>query len=89
MSSFFIGLVISSQLLIGKSLLFQHHNWQVVCDNTHLCRIAGYSSDSEKNRVSVLIMREAGARKKMKAEVQLALYDEDEEKVFKNFPYPL
>jgi len=39
------GLLISSQLLSGKSLSFQYYDWQVVCDNTHVCRIAGYSSD--------------------------------------------
>jgi len=77
-----IGLLISSQLLSGKSLSFQHHDWQVVCDNTHLCRIAGYSSDSAKLRVSVLLTREAGQRKETKAELQLAWADE----LFKKLP---
>jgi len=76
------GLLISSQLLSGKSLSFQHHDWQVVCDNTHVCRIAGYSSRDIKLRVSVLLTREAGQRKETKAELQLAW----DEKLFKKLP---
>ena len=80
-------LLIGSQLLSAKSLSYQHHDWQVVCDNTNTCRIAGYSSDdSDGNRVSVLITREAGARKKIKANIQLGRYGDDDEKLFKSFP---
>jgi len=80
-------LLIGSQLLSAKSLSYQHHDWQVVCDNTNTCRIAGYSSDdSDGNRVSVLITREAGARKNIKANIQLGRYGDDDEKLFKSFP---
>ena len=81
-----IGLLISLQFLEGKSLSFQHHDWQVVCDNAHTCRIAGYSSDNAKYSVSVLITREAGARKKMRGEIQLGHYGEADEKLLKKFP---
>ena len=81
-------LIMGVQLLSAKSLSFQHHDWQVVCDNTNACRIAGYSSDnSDGNRVSVLITREAGVRTKMKAEVELGRYGEEDEKLFKRFPF--
>ena len=82
-----VGLFMGSQLLDGKSLSFQHHDWQVVCDNTYTCRIAGYSSDEEEeNRISVLLTRKAGARTKTTAKIQLAMYDESDEKLFKKFP---
>ena len=38
-----------------------HHDWQVVCDNTRTCRLAGYQSVDESTLpVSVLFTRRAG-----------------------------
>ncbi len=44
----------------------------MVCDNTHLCRIAGYSSDAEELGVTVLLERKAGPKEQRKAKVQLS-----------------
>lgn len=40
---------------------FDHEDWQVVCDNTRTCRVAGYQSDDADMPVSVLLTRKAGA----------------------------
>ncbi len=40
---------------------FDHEDWQLVCDNTRTCRVAGYQSDDAGMPVSVLFTRSAGA----------------------------
>ena len=40
---------------------FDHEDWQLVCDNTRTCRVAGYQSDDAGMPVSVLFTRKAGA----------------------------
>ncbi len=40
---------------------FQHEDWQLVCDNTRTCRVAGYQRDDADMPVSVLLTRKAGA----------------------------
>lgn len=82
------GLLIGSQLLVAKSLIFEHHDWEVVCDNSNLCRIVGYSSDEAEHRLSVLLSREAGAKQEIKAKVQLAYFGEEEGKIFNKLPSP-
>jgi hypothetical protein len=41
--------------------VFDHEDWQVVCDNSRTCRVAGYQSDDADMPVSVLLSRKAGA----------------------------
>ena len=41
--------------------VFDHEDWQLVCDNTRTCRAAGYQSDAADMPVSVLLTRKAGA----------------------------
>ena len=40
---------------------FDHQDWQMVCDNTRTCRVAGYQRDDADMPVSVLLTRQAGA----------------------------
>lgn len=40
---------------------FDHQDWQLVCDNTRTCRVAGYQRDDADMPVSVLLTRKAGA----------------------------
>lgn len=40
---------------------FDHGDWQLVCDNTRTCRVAGYQRDDADMPVSVLFTRKAGA----------------------------
>jgi Protein of unknown function (DUF1176) len=39
---------------------FQHEDWELVCDNTRTCRVAGYQRDDSEMPVSVLLTRKAG-----------------------------
>ena len=41
--------------------VFDHEDWQLVCDNTRTCRAAGYQRDAADLPVSVLLTRKAGA----------------------------
>lgn len=38
---------------------FEHKDWEVACDNTLTCRVAGYASEEGKGG-SVLLTRKAG-----------------------------
>lgn len=57
-----------------EGLSFQHKDWELVCDNTHTCRAAGYSAES--GGLSVLLTREAGAKGTLHAELAIAEVDE-------------
>lgn len=54
---------------------FSHEDWQVVCDNTRTCRIAGYSALDSDMPVSVLLTREAGRDTAISGEVKVGRYD--------------
>lgn len=61
-----------------KGLEFEHHDWQVSCDNIGTCRIAGYHDDEEiDNRlVSVLLTRTIDDKKPIQGVVKVELlYD--------------
>ena len=46
---------------------FEHGDWQLICDNTHTCRAAGYQVDD--GPVSVLLTREAGTNAAVRGEL--------------------
>ncbi|WLF83407.1 DUF1176 domain-containing protein [Moraxella sp. ZY210820] len=60
-----------------KGLEFEHHDWQVSCDNIGTCRIAGYHQEEETRRlVSVLFTRTMDSKKPIQGVVQVdLLYD--------------
>ncbi|PVZ89008.1 DUF1176 domain-containing protein [Serratia sp. S1B] len=53
------GSFVSSAMAQDEGVAFEHKNWELVCDNTHTCRAAGYS-DGPDSTGSVLITRLAG-----------------------------
>lgn len=57
-----------------KGLHFQHHDWEVACDNTRTCRVAGYQSDGDENAVSLLLTRQAGPGQAVDAKLTLGDY---------------
>jgi hypothetical protein len=59
-----------------RGISFSHKNWEVVCDNTRTCRMAGYSSDYCG---SVLITRAAGPNTPLEGKVTLADYCDENE----------
>ena len=60
------------------SVTFEHHDWQLVCDNTRTCRAAGYHRDGDEAGVSVLLTRHAGPGTPVTAQVVLGSYLESE-----------
>lgn len=63
---------------------FFHKDWEVICDNTLTCRVAGYSpeeknsgEDKEAQDVSLLITRQAGQNTPITAEVTFAEVDKE------------
>jgi hypothetical protein len=60
------------------SVGFDHHDWELVCDNTRTCRAAGYHSEEQGDSppVSMLLTRRAGPSAPVTAEVTLGDVDE-------------
>lgn len=59
-------------------LQFQHHDWELACDNTRTCRAAGYHAEEGDYRpVSVLLERKAGPDEPVVAELCLGDAGED------------
>ncbi|MDR2364515.1 MAG: HDOD domain-containing protein [Zoogloeaceae bacterium] len=60
---------------------FQREDWEITCDNTRACRMAGYNPESHYggNRGSVLITRAAGQDTPLEGFVTLADWDEGED----------
>lgn len=56
---------------------FQHHDWELVCDNTLTCRIAGYHGSSSPLAGSILFVRKAGSNAAIMGKAKLGNYDND------------
>jgi hypothetical protein len=53
------------------SLYFQHGDWELACDNTRVCRAAGYQSDDDSLPISVLLTRKAGPGAPVTGQLQI------------------
>lgn len=62
------------------SLTFTHDDWEIACDNTRSCRVAGYhagtSDGSVPLPVSVLLTRAAGPYEPVQGKLQIGLPEE-------------
>ena len=45
---------------IAEGVKFWHKDWELACDNTGICRAAGYHEDRADLPVSVLVTRRPG-----------------------------
>lgn len=81
-------LVASPLAYAGEAgMSFSHKDWEIACDNTRTCRAAGYQSDDEDEiPVSVLLTRLAGPGEKVKGELMIGDYDEEQ---LKKLPDPI
>lgn len=58
-------------------LSFQHHDWELACDNTRTCRAAGYHAEEGRNLpLSVLLERQAGPGQAFTAQLRLGDADD-------------
>lgn len=76
-----VGMMVGTSVF-AQGISFEHKDWQINCDNTRTCRAAGYSSDDDVNRVTVLLIRKAGKGQDVSALVQFALTDDINDNVF-------
>jgi hypothetical protein len=67
----------------AEGVYFQHGDWEIVCDNTLTCRMAGYCAeeDHENGCGSVLITRAAGPNAPLEGKVTMADFHDER-------PYP-
>jgi len=80
-------LLLLNNLPLMAAASFDYYDWQMVCDNTNTCRVAGYSSElTDSLPVSVLLTRKAGKNQAIKGELKLAYFSEEDEKVFNALP---
>lgn len=82
-----VALTLAASVLVASSLGvaadragtgFSHKDWELACDNTGTCRAAGYQADGVQPAVSLLLVRKAGPRQEITAQVQLGSYDEQD-----------
>lgn len=52
-------------------IYFAHGDWEIACDNTRTCRMAGYQSDDDELTISVLLTRKAGAKQTVIGELMI------------------
>lgn len=77
-STFFMLAMLTLPVFAHQSgVTFEHKNWELACDNTLTCRIAGYAKEEDPSG-SVLITRSAGANAIPTGEVTLGDTEEDE-----------
>jgi hypothetical protein len=66
----------------APGISFSHEDWEIACDNTRTCRMAGYCAEENENYyercASVLITRLTGPDTPLEGKATLADYDEDE-----------
>jgi len=59
-------------------ITYEHHDWQLVCDNTRTCRAAGYQSDdSIDSPIALVFERKAGPNEPISAELYLGSWEGD------------
>ena len=62
----------STASVASTPLSFSSQDWQVACDNTRTCRLAGYQADNSSDLpVSLLLVRRAGANATVDGKVKL------------------
>lgn len=79
MKKIFIGLIIGCSMIIASES-FSHEDWEVVCDNTHTCRMAGYTEytlDQSYFPISLYFERKAGAKTVIESKIDFADYPEN------------
>ena len=73
-----------------EATTFSHEDWELACDNTRTCRIAGYPGDQDMGTVSVLLTRKAGPATATTGRVMLGCgWDEDDLKLPARFKLAL
>lgn len=80
-SIFSINKIVSATLLAVSAIAMSslssatveltHQDWQVACDNTRTCRLAGYQAEDSDFPISILLMRRAGSEANVIGKIKL------------------
>lgn len=69
---FISAIAISPASYAASPVEYTNKDWQVVCDNTRTCRMAGYQADINSDfAASILLTRPAGANAEVTGEIKL------------------
>ena len=64
--------LLSSVTQAATPVSFSNQDWEVACDNTRTCRLAGYQAENNSDLpVSLLLVRRAGANATVDGKVKL------------------
>ncbi len=64
--------VISTSSFAASPVEYTQQDWQVVCDNTRTCRMAGYQADPSSDfPASIMLTRKAGSKAEVTGEIKL------------------
>lgn len=74
--SAFAALFAAPALAATSGTMFQHHDWELACDNTGTCRAAGYQADEDDLAMSLLLTRAAGPATPTTGEVKFGFYED-------------
>ncbi|MGN6283096.1 DUF1176 domain-containing protein [Frateuria sp.] len=74
---------------VDGGMAFFHRDWEVACDNTRTCRIAGYQQDGDEHAISVLLIRKAGPAQPVTGELMVGAYDEEDFDLLQRLGDPL
>ena len=70
--AFISAIAISPASYAASPVEYTNKDWQVVCDNTRTCRMAGYQADINSDfAASILLTRPAGANAEVTGEIKL------------------
>lgn len=76
-----LSLPLSVQASDASGFYFSHHDWELACDNTRTCRIAGYQRYQDAQAVSVLLTRQAGPQQPVTGQLKLGELDLDADEI--------
>jgi len=71
-------LVTGAARAFAPSSTFSHVDWEIACDNTGICRAAGYGPDDGANGFSLLLERKAGPNTSVDGRLRFGGFDDAE-----------
>jgi hypothetical protein len=76
--AFFLAVLVTAKACPAEfpQIPFDHHDWEIACDNTRTCRAAGYQADDAERNASILLTRRAGPAAPVQIEFQLEATDD-------------
>jgi len=74
----FIAVLPCAQAEVLPGVHLERDEWEIACDNTRMCRAAGYQGGYSEGGISVLLTREAGPSQPVTGKIKFGTYDVEE-----------